>query len=106
MDLQKAYDSIWRNALKGKVEKIGTDEKFLDIIYTMYKELNVSLFYIILLRTIFFSLFKSDLLSLLTDTNNINNKTPKLRGQKYRFINFCGRFSNFFTFTKITTEEN
>lgn len=39
------YDLIWRDALKDTIEKIGTDERFLDIIYAVYKKLNVSLFY-------------------------------------------------------------
>lgn len=43
---------------------------------------------------------------MLTDGSNINNESPNVREQKYRFVNFGGRFSNFITFTKRTTEEN
>lgn len=54
----------------------------------------------------FSAYFYKNLSSLLTDGSNINNESPKLREQKYSFVNFGGRFSNFITFTKRTTEEN
>ena len=56
-----------------------------------------------ILSTIFFNLFINDLPSLLADTSNGNIEKPKLE-HKYKFITFCGRFSNFFTFTKRNTE--
>ena len=45
VDFQKAYDSIRRDGLKDKLEKIGINGKFLDIIYAMYKAPNISLLY-------------------------------------------------------------
>ena len=45
VDFQKAYDSIRSDGLKDKLEKIGVNGKFLDIIHAMYKEPNISLLY-------------------------------------------------------------
>ena len=44
-DFQKAYDSIWRDGLKEKLEKIGINGKYLDIILAMSKAPNISLLY-------------------------------------------------------------
>ena len=41
VDFQKAYDSIRRDGLKDKLEKIGINGKFLDIIHAMDKALNI-----------------------------------------------------------------
>ena len=45
VDFQKAYDSIRRDGLKDKPEKIGNNEKLLDIMHAMYKAPNTSLLY-------------------------------------------------------------
>ena len=45
VDFQKAYDSIWKDRLKDKLEKNGINGKFLDIIHAMYMEPNISLLY-------------------------------------------------------------
>ena len=42
---QKAYDSIWRDGLKDKLEKIGINGKFVDIIQPKYEAPNISLLY-------------------------------------------------------------
>ena len=94
VDFQKEYDSIWRDGRKDKLEKTSINGKFLDIIYAMYKEPNISLLYISkdierfyatsglkqgdMLNKIFINLFINDLPSLLACTNNGNNEKPKL----------------------------
>ena len=94
VDFQKAYDSIRRDGLKDKLEKIGIIGKFLDIIHAMHKEPNTSLLYKKMvtepfyttiglrqgdiLKAIFFNLFINDLTSLLADTTNGNIEKLKL----------------------------
>ena len=45
VEFQKAYNSIWRDGPKDKLEKIGINEKFLNITHGMYKTPYISLFY-------------------------------------------------------------
>ena len=45
VDFQKAYDSIQRDELKNKLEKIDINRRFLDIINAIFKASNVSLLY-------------------------------------------------------------
>ena len=93
VDFQKAYESIRRDGLKDKLEKIDINGKFLDIIHAMYKAPNISLLYKNkitepfyksvgikqgdILSTIFFNLFINDLPSFLADASNENNEKLK-----------------------------
>ena len=106
VDFQKAYDSVWRDGLKYKLEHIGIKGKFLDIIHSMYKAPKISLLYKNqitspfyttvglkqgdILSTIFFNLFINDLPSLLVDKNIPENiEIPKLGDTNINFLLFA-----------------
>ena len=81
VDFKKAYDSIWRNGLLHKLEKLGITGKILKVIKSMYSSPNVSLIYGDkittsfptnvglkqgdILSTIFFNLYIDDLPQIL-----------------------------------------
>ena len=45
VDFQKAYDSIRRDRLKHKLQQLGIEGKFLDIVTSIYSSTKVSLSY-------------------------------------------------------------
>ena len=45
VDLKKAYDSVWRDGLFYKLQKLGIDKKTTNIIENMYKNTSTSIIY-------------------------------------------------------------
>ena len=110
-DFQKAYDLIRSDGLNDKLEKIGINGKFLEIIHVASKTSSIPLLYknkvtkqlytttwlkqSDILSTVFLNLFINNLLSLLTDTSNGNNEKPKLRDTNISLLLFVDNLTIF-----------
>ena len=112
-DSQKAYDSIRRDSLKHKLEQLGINGKFLDIITLIYSSTEVSLSYTSyvstpfsafiklqqgdILRIMFFNLFINDLSVLLEkhNTESEESESPELFNTQKSFLPFADDFAIF-----------